>query len=108
MDNDQVIDLDDRIVDNLRNCMISQKSDDLKDLSISLADKLVANLDKFRDENVSDDTVNEKVLEALHAGELKTKLMATNYNIHKKCHDNYNSTKLNQKIAAKNKKLLLL
>ena len=30
--------------------------------------------------------------------------MATNYNIHKKCYDNYNSTKLNQKIAAKNKK----
>ena len=45
-----------------------------------------------------------KVLEALHAGELKTKLMATNYNIHKKCYNNYNSTKLNWKIAAKNKK----
>ena len=108
MDNDQVIDLDDRIVDDLRNCMISQKSDDVKDFSISLADKLVANLDKFRDENVLDDTINEKVLEALHAGELKTKLTATNFNIHKKCYDNYNSTKMNWKIAAKNKKLLLL
>ena len=51
-----------------------------------------------------DDTINEKVLEALHAGELKTKLRATNYNIHKKCYNNYNSTKLNRKIAAKNKK----
>ena len=106
--NDKVIGLDDRIIDNLRNCIICQKSDDVKDLSISLADKLVANPGKFRDENVLDDTINVKVLEALHAGELKTKLTATNYNIHKKCHDNYNSTKLNQKIAAKNKKLLLL
>ena len=44
-----------------------------------------------------DDAINEKVLEALHAGELKTKLMATNYNIHKKCYNNYTSTKLNQK-----------
>ena len=78
MDNDQVIDLDDRIVDDLRNCIICQKSDDVKDLSISLADKLVANLGKLRDENVLDDTINEKVLEALLAGELKTKLMATN------------------------------
>ena len=51
-----------------------------------------------------DDAINEKVLEALHAGELKTKLMATNYNIHKKCYNNYTSTKLNQKIAANNKK----
>ena len=78
MDNDQVIDLDDRIVDDLRNCIICQKSDDVKDLSISTADKLVANLGKLRDENVLDDTINEKVLEALLAGELKTKLMATN------------------------------
>ena len=78
MDNDQVIDLDDRIVDDLRNCIICQKSDDVKDLSISLADKLVANLGKLRDENVLDDTINEKVLEALLAGELKTKLTATN------------------------------
>ena len=46
MDNDQVIDLDDRIVDDLRNCIICQKSDDVKDLSISTADKLVANLGK--------------------------------------------------------------
>ena len=99
-----MINLDDRIVDDLRNCIICQKSDDVKDFSISLADKLVANLDKFRDENVLDDTINEKVLEALHAGELKTKLTATNYNIYKKCYDNYNSTKLNRKIAAKNKK----
>ena len=52
MDNDQVIDLDDRIVNDLRNCLIFQKSDDGKNLSISLADKLVANLGKFRDENV--------------------------------------------------------
>ena len=104
MDNDQVIDLDDRIVDDLRNCIICQKSDDVKDLSISLADKLVANLGKFRDENMLDDTINEKVLEALHAGELKTKLTATNHNIHKKCYDNYNSTKLNRKIAAMKKK----
>ena len=73
MDNDQVIDLDDRIVDDLRNCIICQKSDDVKDLSISTADKLVANLGKLRDENVLDDTINEKVLEALLAGELKTK-----------------------------------
>ena len=51
-----------------------------------------------------DDTVNEKVLGALHAGELKTKLMATNNNIHKKCYDNCNSTKLNWKITAKNRK----
>ena len=52
-----------------------------------------------------DDTIiNEKVLEALHAGELKTKLTATNYYIHKKSYDNYDSTKLNRKIAAKNKK----
>ena len=78
MDNDQVIDLDDRIVNDLRNCLIFQKSDDGKNLSISLADKLVANLGKFRDENVLDDTINEKVLEALHAGELKTKLTARN------------------------------
>ena len=78
MDNDQVIDLDDRIVDDLRNCIICQKSDDVKDLSISTADKLVANLGKLRDENLLDDTINEKVLEALLAGELKTKLMATN------------------------------
>ena len=78
MDNDQVIDLDDRIVDDLRNCIICQKSDDVKDLSISTADKLVANLGKLRDENVLDDTINEKVLEALLAGELKTKLMVTN------------------------------
>ena len=78
MENDQVIDLDDRIVDDLRNCIICQKSDDVKDLSISTADKLVANLGKLRDENVLDDTINEKVLEALLAGELKTKLMATN------------------------------
>ena len=47
MDNDQVINLDDRIVDNLRNCIIFQKSDNVKDSSISLADKLVANLGKF-------------------------------------------------------------
>ena len=47
MDNDQVIDLDDRIVNDLRNCIICQKSDDVKDLSISLADKLIANLGKF-------------------------------------------------------------
>ena len=46
----------------------------------------------------------KKVLEALHTGELKTKLTARNYNIHKKCYDKYNSTKLNRKIAAKNKK----
>ena len=101
MDNDQVINLDDRIVDDLRNCLICQKSD-VKDLNISL--KLVANLGKFRDEKVLDETINEKVLGALHAGGLKTKLTATNYNIHKKGYDNYNSTKLNQKIAAKNKK----
>ena len=50
-----------------------------------------------------DDKINEKVFEALHAGELKTKLTTTNNNIHKKCYDNYNSTKLNRKIAAKNK-----
>ena len=36
MVNDQVIDLDDRIVDDLRNCIICQKSDDVKDFSISL------------------------------------------------------------------------
>ena len=47
IDNDQVIELDDRIVDDLRNCIICQKSDDVKDLSISLAYKLVANLGKF-------------------------------------------------------------
>ena len=76
MDNDQVIDLGNRIVDDLRNCIICRKSDDVKDLSISLADKLVDNLGKFRDENVLDDTINEKVLEASHAGELKTKLTA--------------------------------
>ena len=97
MDNNQVIDLDVRIVDDLRNYIICQKSDDVKDLSISLSDKLVPNLGKFLDENVLDDTINEKLLEALHAGELKTKLTATNY-------DNYNSTKLNRKIASKNKK----
>ena len=101
MGNDQVINLDDRIVDDLRNCLICQKSD-VKDLNISL--KLVANLGKFRDEKVLDETINEKVLGALHAGGLKTKLTATNYNIHKKGYDNYSSTKLNQKIAAKNKK----
>ena len=104
MDNDKVIDLDERIVDDLKNCIICQKSDDIKDLRISLADKLVANLGKFRDEDELDDTINEKVLEALYAGRLKTKLTATNYNIHKKYYDNYNSTKLNRKIAAKNKK----
>ena len=60
MDNDQVIDLDDRIFNDLRNCIICQKSDDVKDLSISLADKLIANLGKFWDENVLDDTINEK------------------------------------------------
>ena len=47
MDNDEVNDLDYRIVDDLRNCIICQKSDYVKDLSISLADKLVANLGKF-------------------------------------------------------------
>ena len=104
MDNDQVIVLDDRITDDLSNCIICQKSDDVKDLSFGLVDKLVANLGKFRDENVLDDTINEKALEALHAGELKTKLTATNHNIHRKCYDNYNSTELNWKIAAKNKK----
>ena len=104
IDNHQVIDLDDRIVDNLRNCIICQKSDDVKDLSISLADKLVANLGKFGGENVLNEKINEKVLEALHAGDLKTKLTATNYNIHKKCYGNYNSTKLNWKTAAKNEK----
>ena len=31
----------------MRSCIICQKSDDVKDLSISLADKLVANLGKF-------------------------------------------------------------
>ena len=95
MDNDQVIDLDDRIVDDLNNCIGCQKSE-VKDLSFSLADKLVANLGKFRDENVLDDTINEKVLKALHAGELKTKLTARNYNIHRKFYDNYNSTKMNR------------
>ena len=104
MDNDQVIDLDDRIVNDLRNCLIFQKSDDGKNLSISLADKMVANLGKFRDENVLDDTINEKVFEALHAGELKTKLTVTNHNIHRQYYDNYNSTKFNRKITAKNKK----
>ena len=104
MDNDEVTDLDCRIVDDLRNCTICQKSDYVKDLSINLADKLVTNLGKFLDENVLDDTINEKVLEALHAGELKKKLTATNYNIHKKCYDSCNSTKLNRKITAKNKK----
>ena len=103
MDNDQVINLDNRIVEDLRNCIICQKSDDVKDLSISLADKLVANLGKFGDENVLDDTINEKVLEALHASELKPKLMATNYKIYKKCFDNYNSTMLNRKITGKYK-----
>ena len=103
MGNDPVIELEDRIANDLRNCIICQRSDDLKDLHDSLADKLVTNLGKFRDENVLDYTINEKVLEALHAGELKTKL-TTNYNIHKKCYDNYSSTKLNWKIAAKNKK----
>ena len=78
MDNDQVIDLDDRIADGLKNSIICQKSDDIKDLSINLADKLVANLGKFRDENMLDDTISGKVLEALHAGELKTKLIARN------------------------------
>ena len=104
MDNDQVIDLGNRIVDDLRNCIICRKSDDVKDLSISLADKLVDNLGKFRDENVLDDTINEKLLEASHAGELRTKLTAMNYNIHKKYYDNYNSAKLNRKITGKNKK----
>ena len=47
MGNDQAIDLDNRIVDDLRNCLIFQKSDDVKDLGISLEDKLVANLGKF-------------------------------------------------------------
>ena len=75
MGNDQVIDLHDRIVDDLRNCIICQKSDDVKDLSISLADKLVANLGKFRDKKVLDDTINEKVLEVLHAGELKQRII---------------------------------
>ena len=44
------------------------------------------------------------MLEALHTGELKTKFTATSFNIHTKCYDKYNSTKLNWKIAAKNKK----
>ena len=47
IDNDQVIDLNDRIVDDLRNCIICQKSENVKDLNISVADKLVANLGKF-------------------------------------------------------------
>ena len=47
MDNDQVINLDERIVDDLRNFIICQKSDNGKDSRISLADKLVANLGKF-------------------------------------------------------------
>ena len=47
IDNDQVIDLNDRIVDDLRNCIIYQKSENVKDLNISLADKLVANVGKF-------------------------------------------------------------
>ena len=51
-----------------------------------------------------DDTINEKVLEALHAGDLMTKLTVANHNIHKQCYDNYNSTKFNRKITAKNKK----
>ena len=105
MGNDQAIDLDNRIVDDLRNCLIFQKSDDMKDLGISLEDKLVANLGKFWDRIVLHDTIIEKVLEALYAGELKTKLTAVNYNIHKKYYDNYSSTKLNLKITAKNKKL---
>ena len=56
MDNDQVINLDDRIVDDLRNCLIYQKSD-VKDLNISL--KLVANLGKFRDGKVLDETIKK-------------------------------------------------
>ena len=47
IDNDQVIDLNERIVDDLRNCIIYQKSENVKDLNISLADKLVANVGKF-------------------------------------------------------------
>ena len=57
MDNDQVINLDDRIVDDLRNCLICQKSD-VKDLNISL--KLVANLGKFRDGKVLGETIKKK------------------------------------------------
>ena len=60
MDNDQVINLDERIVDDLRNCIICQKSDNGKDSSISLADKLVASLGKFWHENVLDDTSMKK------------------------------------------------
>ena len=105
MGNDQAIDLDKRIVNDLRNWLIFQKKYDVKDLGISLADKLVANIGKFWDRIALHDTVNEKVLEALYAGELKTKLTAVNYNIHKKYYDNYSSTRLNWKITAKNKKL---
>ena len=47
MGNDQAIDLDKRIVNDLRNCLIFQKKYDVKDLDISLADKLVAILGKF-------------------------------------------------------------
>ena len=47
IDNDQVTDLNDRIVDDLRNCIICQKSENVKDLNISVADKVVANLGKF-------------------------------------------------------------
>ena len=47
IDNDQGIDLNDRIVDDLRNCIICQKSENVKDLNISVADNLVANLGKF-------------------------------------------------------------
>ena len=36
MGNDQVIELNDRIVDDLKNCLICQKSDDVKNLSIRL------------------------------------------------------------------------
>ena len=47
MGNDQAIDLDKRIVNDLRNWLIFQKKYDVKDLGISLADKLVAILGKF-------------------------------------------------------------
>ena len=47
IDNDQGIDLNDRIVDDLRNCTICQKNENVKDLNISVADNLVANLGKF-------------------------------------------------------------
>ena len=36
MGNDQVIDLNDRVADDLKNCIICQKSDDVKDLSTRL------------------------------------------------------------------------